>query len=61
MLSAGIKDVASPAWGLPSFPTPEHICSAVANALANDPDIGKYALPKLISARTKAIILVSPL
>lgn len=45
MLSAGIKDVASLAWGLPSFPTPEHIRSAVANALANDPDIGKYALP----------------
>jgi len=45
MLSAKIEGVASLAWGLPSFRTPEYIRDSVANALANDPDIGKYALP----------------
>lgn len=45
MLSAKIKNVASLAWGLPSFRTPEYIRACVATALASDPDIGKYALP----------------
>ncbi|MEZ5557620.1 MAG: pyridoxal phosphate-dependent aminotransferase [Pseudomonadales bacterium] len=45
MRSAGIADVASLAWGLPSFATPSHIRDAAARALAGDPDSGKYALP----------------
>jgi aspartate/methionine/tyrosine aminotransferase len=45
MLSASTKGAMSLAWGLPSFRTPEHIRAAVAEALKNDPDIGKYALP----------------
>jgi aspartate/methionine/tyrosine aminotransferase len=45
MLAAQIDDVASLSWGLPSFATPEPIREAVSRAFANDPDIGKYALP----------------
>lgn len=45
MLSARVEGTASLAWGLPSFRTPEHIRVAVADALANDPDVGKYTLP----------------
>ena len=50
MLSAAVPDVVSLAWGLPSFPTPEHIRSAVTIALADDPDIGKYTLPNGLPA-----------
>ncbi len=45
MRAAELDDVASLSWGLPSFRTPEHIREAVRIALANDPDVGKYALP----------------
>jgi len=45
MRSAAVPDVASLAWGLPSFRTPEHIRTAVDRALAEDADVGKYALP----------------
>ena len=45
MRSANMPDTVSLAWGLPSFRTPEHIRTVVADALENDPDIGKYALP----------------
>ena len=45
ILSARVPDVASLAWGLPSFRTPAHIRKAVEEALDNDPDIGKYTLP----------------
>ena len=45
ILSSRVPDVASLAWGLPSFRTPENIRKAVQNALDNDPDIGKYTLP----------------
>jgi aspartate/methionine/tyrosine aminotransferase len=45
MLAAGMTDVASLSWGLPSFATPEPIREAVTRALGSDPDIGKYALP----------------
>ncbi len=45
MLGAATPGSVSLAWGLPSFPTPEPIRRAVADALAADPDIGKYALP----------------
>ena len=45
MRSAKVGDVASLAWGLPSFRTPEHVRSIVKEQLDNDPDIGKYALP----------------
>ena len=45
MLSARAEGSVSLAWGLPSFRTPEHIRAAVADALANDRDVGKYTLP----------------
>ena len=45
MLSAAIDDVASLAWGVPSFPTPDYIVQAVVDQLKHDPDIGKYTLP----------------
>ncbi|UCH46602.1 MAG: pyridoxal phosphate-dependent aminotransferase [Betaproteobacteria bacterium] len=45
MLSARAEGAVSLAWGLPSFRTPEHIRAAVAGALANDQDVGKYTLP----------------
>jgi aminotransferase len=45
MLSARTEGAVSLAWGLPSFPTPEPIREAVREALASDPDVGKYALP----------------
>jgi aspartate/methionine/tyrosine aminotransferase len=45
MRSARVPGAASLAWGLPSFRTPEHIRNAVSDALEEDPDIGKYALP----------------
>jgi len=45
MLSARTEGAVSLAWGLPSFPTPQPIREAVREALASDPDVGKYALP----------------
>ena len=45
ILSARVPDVASLAWGLPSFRTPGYIRDVVQEALDEDPDIGKYALP----------------
>lgn len=45
MLSAQLDDVASLTWGVPSFRTPETIRQGVIEQLAEDPDIGKYALP----------------
>jgi aminotransferase len=45
MLAAGMEDVASLTWGLPSFRTPAHIRAAVAKALAEDPALGMYSLP----------------
>lgn len=43
--AARIPDVASLTWGLPSFRTPAPIRAAVQQALDDDADIGKYALP----------------
>jgi aspartate/methionine/tyrosine aminotransferase len=45
MRASKIEDVASLAWGLPSFRTPDHIRQGVERRLESDPDIGKYALP----------------
>jgi len=45
MRSAKVAGTASLTWGLPSFPTPEPIRRAVAEAFREDPDIGKYSLP----------------
>jgi len=45
MLSASVDNVASLAWGVPSFPTPGYITAAVAGQLERDDDIGKYTLP----------------
>ncbi len=43
--SVRVPGAASLTWGLPSFRTPEHIRRAVSEALASDPDAGKYTLP----------------
>jgi len=45
MLSAKVEGVASLAWGLPSFRTPEYIREGVKRRLDEDPDAGKYTLP----------------
>jgi aspartate/methionine/tyrosine aminotransferase len=45
MLSAGVEDAASLAWGVPSFKTPDYILAGVIDRLEHDQDIGKYALP----------------
>lgn len=45
ILAAKVPDVASLAWGLPSFRTPAPIRRAVSQALETDPAIGMYALP----------------
>jgi len=45
MRAAKIEGAVSLSWGLPSFPTPEHIRRAVAERLQSDGDIGKYSLP----------------
>ena len=45
MRAAAMEDVASLAWGLPSFRTPAPIRDAVREALESDPEIGRYALP----------------
>jgi aminotransferase len=61
MLSARVKDVASLAWGLPSFRTPQYIREGVKQFLDNDVDAGKYTLPdgltelrELVVAKHKA-------
>ena len=45
MLSAQVAGVASLAWGVPSFRTPQYIRDGVIRQLSEDEDIGKYALP----------------
>lgn len=45
MRAAGVPDVASLAWGLPSFETPASIREDVKRQLEEDRDIGKYSLP----------------
>ncbi|TNF97992.1 MAG: pyridoxal phosphate-dependent aminotransferase [Gammaproteobacteria bacterium] len=45
ILSAKVEGVASLAWGLPSFQTPENIRNGVIEQLDEDEDIGKYTLP----------------
>jgi aminotransferase len=49
MRSASIDNVASLAWGVPSFPTPDYIKTAVIAQLERDNDIGKYTLPDGLS------------
>jgi len=56
MKSAAVEGAASLAWGLPSFRTPAHIRTAVADALESDPEIGKYALPDGLPALRAAIV-----
>jgi aspartate/methionine/tyrosine aminotransferase len=55
ILAAQKPDAVSLAWGLPSFRTPEHIRDAVTAALADDPDIGKYALPNGLPELRQAV------
>ena len=45
MRAAQFPDVASLAWGLPSFATPAPIREAIKRQFDGDPDIGKYSLP----------------
>lgn len=45
MLSARVPDAASLTWGVPSFRTPDPIRAAAIEALEQDTDVGKYALP----------------
>ncbi len=45
MRAAHIPDVASLAWGLPSFETPKQIRESIKSQFDLDPDIGKYTLP----------------
>ncbi len=54
ILSAKVPGAASLAWGLPSFPTPDPIRAAVAQALESDPKIGMYALPGGLPELTEA-------
>ncbi|HEM47438.1 MAG TPA: pyridoxal phosphate-dependent aminotransferase, partial [Alphaproteobacteria bacterium] len=54
MRAATVPDVASLAWGLPSFRTPAHIRRAVAAAIESDADIGKYTLPDGLPALRRA-------
>lgn len=56
MRAAKLPDVASLTWGLPSFRTPEHIRSAVAEALSEDPDAGKYTLPDGLPQLREAVV-----
>jgi aminotransferase len=55
MRAAKLPDVASLAWGLPSFRTPERIRATVADALSGDPDVGKYSLPDGLPALREAV------
>jgi aspartate/methionine/tyrosine aminotransferase len=56
MRAAKLEDTASLTWGLPSFRTPAGIRQAVARALEDDPDVGKYTLPDgLPELRTAAV------
>ena len=45
MRAARLPDVASLAWGLPSFETPAQIRESIKSQFDLDPDIGKYTLP----------------
>ncbi len=45
ILSAGVENAASLAWGVPSFKTPDYIIAGLIDRLEHDQDIGKYALP----------------
>ena len=55
MRAAAVPDVASLAWGLPSFQTPQHIREAAMVALRDDPDAGKYSLPDGLPPLREAI------
>jgi len=55
MRSARVGGAASLAWGVPSFRTPEHMRRAVTEGLANDPEIGKYALPDGLPVLREAV------
>ncbi len=55
MRSAKVEGAVSLAWGLPSFSTPEHIRRAAADALAGDPDVGKYTLPNGMAALRECV------
>ena len=56
MLSARVKDVASLAWGLPSFRTPEYIRDGVKQFLDKDVDAGKYTLPDGLSELRELVV-----
>lgn len=55
ILSAKVPGAASLAWGLPSFPTPDHIRKSIERELQRDPSIGMYALPAGLPELRKAV------
>jgi aspartate/methionine/tyrosine aminotransferase len=54
--AARVPDVASLAWGLPSFRTPRHVRVALEDALRTDADAGKYTLPDGLPALREAVV-----
>ncbi|GAB4358104.1 MAG: pyridoxal phosphate-dependent aminotransferase [Kiloniellaceae bacterium] len=54
MRAAGLEDVASLTWGLPSFRAPAHIRRAVQGLLDSDPELGMYSLPDGLPALRRA-------
>ncbi len=55
MRSAKVADAASLTWGVPSFPTPDHIRGAVVQGMETDADMGKYSLPDGLPALRQAV------
>jgi aspartate/methionine/tyrosine aminotransferase len=53
--SAEVEGAASLTWGVPSFPTPDHIRAAVSRQLESDPEIGKYSLPGGLAELRQAV------
>lgn len=54
MRGRAVEDVASLTWGVPSFRTPAPVRHAIEQALEQDPEIGKYALPDGLPALRQA-------
>ncbi len=50
MLSVRVEDAVSLSWGLPSFNTPQYICSGIEKALREEEDIGKCSSPDGLKA-----------
>ena len=55
VIAAEVGGCVSLGQGVPSFATPDHICSAVSNALQQDPTSGKYSLQPGLPELRRAI------